>query len=161
MTVAAAQQHKLFGRSHRFDSASPLSFNSRQHARQSFGKHAQCRRLGQNLLVARQPTERNRGGQDEQRLVLGGDLLRARQMVEKDIGFVGEVMNPADANTVQVTLKGAGPEVPLYIAGARMRCNYPTSICVHGVALNITVQSFDAQMDFGLMADGEAMPDVA
>lgn len=53
-----------------------------------------------------------------------------------------------------------GPEVPLYIAGARVRTNYPTSICVHGVGLNITVQSFGEQMDFGLMADGQAMPDV-
>jgi diacylglycerol O-acyltransferase / wax synthase len=38
--------------------------------------------------------------------------------------------------------------------------NYPTSIVVHGMALNITVQSYDQQMDFGLMADAAAMPDV-
>jgi diacylglycerol O-acyltransferase / wax synthase len=31
---------------------------------------------------------------------------------------------------------------------------------VHGMALNITVQSYDQQMDFGLMADAAAMPDV-
>lgn len=31
---------------------------------------------------------------------------------------------------------------------------------VHGLALNITVQSFDAHMDFGLMADAAALPDV-
>ena len=31
---------------------------------------------------------------------------------------------------------------------------------VHGLALNITVQSFDAHMDFGLMADATALPDV-
>ena len=54
----------------------------------------------------------------------------------------------------------AGPPVPLYMAGARMRSNYPTSIVVHGMALNITVQSYDQQMDFGLMADAAAMPDV-
>ncbi|MBC7729476.1 MAG: DUF1298 domain-containing protein, partial [Microbacteriaceae bacterium] len=53
-----------------------------------------------------------------------------------------------------------GPPVPLYMAGARMRSNYPTSIVVHGMALNITVQSYDQQMDFGLMADAAAMPDV-
>jgi diacylglycerol O-acyltransferase len=50
--------------------------------------------------------------------------------------------------------------VPLYMAGARMTANFPTSIVVHGMALNITVQSYDQQMDFGLMADGAAMPDV-
>ena len=53
-----------------------------------------------------------------------------------------------------------GPPVPLYLAGARMVCNYPTSIVVHGVALNITVESYDRQMDFGLVADAHAMPDV-
>jgi hypothetical protein len=53
-----------------------------------------------------------------------------------------------------------GPQVPLYLAGARVLTNCPTSIVVHGLALNITVQSFDAAMDFGLMADGAALPDV-
>ena len=53
-----------------------------------------------------------------------------------------------------------GPQVPLYLAGARVLCNHPTSIVVHGLALNITVQSFDASMDFGLMADASALPDV-
>jgi WS/DGAT/MGAT family acyltransferase len=53
-----------------------------------------------------------------------------------------------------------GPPVPLYMAGARMLCNHPTSIVAHGLALNITVQSYDQQMDFGLMADAAAMPDV-
>jgi WS/DGAT/MGAT family acyltransferase len=53
-----------------------------------------------------------------------------------------------------------GPPVPLYMAGARMLTNYPTSIVVHGLALNITVQSYDQSLDFGLMADAVAMPDV-
>jgi diacylglycerol O-acyltransferase / wax synthase len=53
-----------------------------------------------------------------------------------------------------------GPPVPLYMAGARMITNYPTSIVVHGMALNITVQSYDQSMDFGLMADAQALPDV-
>jgi WS/DGAT/MGAT family acyltransferase len=53
-----------------------------------------------------------------------------------------------------------GPPVTLYMAGARMLTNYPTSIIVHGMALNITVESYDQQMDFGLMADGQAVPDV-
>jgi diacylglycerol O-acyltransferase len=53
-----------------------------------------------------------------------------------------------------------GPQVPLYLAGARVLTNFPTSILVHGLALNITVQSFDGSMDFGLMADGAALPDV-
>ncbi len=54
-----------------------------------------------------------------------------------------------------------GPPVALYLAGARMLTNYPASIVVHGLALNITVQSYDQSLDFGLMADGRAMPEVA
>jgi len=46
------------------------------------------------------------------------------------------------------------------MAGAKMLTNYPTSIIMHGMALNITVQSYDRSLDFGLMADALAMPDV-
>ncbi len=53
-----------------------------------------------------------------------------------------------------------GPPVQLYMAGAAMLTNYPTSIVVHGMGLNITVQSYNQQLDFGLMADAAAMPDV-
>ncbi|HTT10645.1 MAG TPA: wax ester/triacylglycerol synthase family O-acyltransferase [Burkholderiaceae bacterium] len=53
-----------------------------------------------------------------------------------------------------------GPNVPLYLAGARMLTNYPTSVVVHGLALNITVQSYDQSLDFGLMADAKAVPDL-
>jgi hypothetical protein len=50
--------------------------------------------------------------------------------------------------------------MPLYMAGARMLTNYPTSIVVHGLALNVTVQSYDQSLDFGLMADAKALPEV-
>jgi len=53
-----------------------------------------------------------------------------------------------------------GPPMPLYLAGARLLTNYPTSIVVHGMALNITVQSYAGSLDFGMMADAKAMPDV-
>jgi len=53
-----------------------------------------------------------------------------------------------------------GPPVPLFLAGARMLTNYPCSIVTHGLALNITVQSYDQSLDCGLMADAKALPDV-
>jgi diacylglycerol O-acyltransferase len=66
---------------------------------------------------------------------------------------------PAIAN---VTISNVpGPTVPLYMAGALMLTNYPTSIVVHGVALNITVQTYNESLEFGLIACGEAMPEVA
>ncbi len=54
-----------------------------------------------------------------------------------------------------------GPPQALYLAGARMLSSYPASICVHGLALNITVQSYGDALDFGLVACGEAVPDIA
>ncbi len=54
-----------------------------------------------------------------------------------------------------------GPQVPLYLAGACMVGMYPLSIVVHGVALNITVQSYRSQLCFGLIACRRAVPDVA
>lgn len=54
-----------------------------------------------------------------------------------------------------------GPTVPLYMAGAKMLTNYPASIVVHGVALNVTVQTYNESLDVGVMACAEAMPEVA
>jgi diacylglycerol O-acyltransferase len=53
-----------------------------------------------------------------------------------------------------------GPTVPLYMAGAKMLTNYPTSIVVHGLALNITVQTYNESLDIGIIACAKAMPEV-
>ena len=53
-----------------------------------------------------------------------------------------------------------GPRMPLYLAGARMLTNYPVSIVTHGLALNVTVQSYNGALDFGMIACRRAMPDV-
>ncbi|MEO8921984.1 MAG: wax ester/triacylglycerol synthase family O-acyltransferase, partial [Caldimonas sp.] len=53
-----------------------------------------------------------------------------------------------------------GSRVPVYLVGARMTDYYPLSIVVHGVALNITVQSHVDQLCFGLIACRRAVPDV-
>jgi len=53
-----------------------------------------------------------------------------------------------------------GSPVPAYLAGARMLDYYPVSIVGHGVALNITVQSYTGQLCFGLIACRRAVPDV-
>ena len=45
-----------------------------------------------------------------------------------------------------------GPAMPLYMAGARMAHYYPVSIPYHGVGLNITVQSYAGEMEFGITA---------
>jgi WS/DGAT/MGAT family acyltransferase len=54
-----------------------------------------------------------------------------------------------------------GPQVPLYMAGARMASHFPVSIVVHSIALNITVQSYCGAIEFGLTACKRAVPDLA
>ncbi len=51
-----------------------------------------------------------------------------------------------------------GSPLPLYLAGARFLSFHPLSIIVHGVALNITVQTYAGQVDFGIIADKKALP---
>jgi WS/DGAT/MGAT family acyltransferase len=53
-----------------------------------------------------------------------------------------------------------GPRMPLYLAGARMTSNYPVSIVTHGLGLNVTVQSYNGSLDFGVIACRKAMPDI-
>ena len=53
-----------------------------------------------------------------------------------------------------------GPKVALYMAGAKMLTYYPVSIVSHSLGLNVTVQSYDGNLDFGLIACRKAMPDL-
>jgi WS/DGAT/MGAT family acyltransferase len=62
------------------------------------------------------------------------------------------------ANVVISNVMGA--QVPLYMAGAKMTHYWPLSIVVHGVALNITVQSYDGRLEFGLVACRDVLPRV-
>lgn len=53
-----------------------------------------------------------------------------------------------------------GPPVTLYVAGAKVKHYWPASIVVHGMALNITVQSYAEWLDIGLTACRRAVPDL-
>jgi len=53
-----------------------------------------------------------------------------------------------------------GPQIPLYCAGARLEANFPVSVITDGMGLNITVMSYCGNLDFGIVADRDQMPDV-
>ena len=53
-----------------------------------------------------------------------------------------------------------GPKFALYMAGAKMLTYYPVSIVVHSMALNVTVESYNGSLDWGLIACRKAMPDL-
>ena len=52
-----------------------------------------------------------------------------------------------------------GPQLPLFSCGARVLTHYPVSIPVHTQAVNITVQSYNGTMYFGITACARALPD--
>ena len=54
----------------------------------------------------------------------------------------------------------AGIPVQLYFAGAKVVSYYPVSIPAHSMALNVTVQSYNGRLDYGLIACRRAVPDV-
>ncbi|MES2191616.1 MAG: wax ester/triacylglycerol synthase domain-containing protein [Pseudomonadota bacterium] len=51
-----------------------------------------------------------------------------------------------------------GAPVPLYLAGAQFLTFHPLSIILHGLALNITMQTYAGHVDFGIVADKKALP---
>jgi diacylglycerol O-acyltransferase / wax synthase len=54
-----------------------------------------------------------------------------------------------------------GPQMPLYVAGARVEGIYPVSAVTDMTgALNVTLFSYDGALDFGLVAAREVVPDV-
>ncbi len=65
---------------------------------------------------------------------------------------------PAAAN---VTISNVpGPRQTLYAVGAELLHIFPVSIAAHGLALNITVQSYRDQLDFGFIAGANIIPHV-
>jgi hypothetical protein len=70
---------------------------------------------------------------------------------------LSDVLPPATNITVSNV---PGPRQTLYAAGAELLHIFPVSISVHGVALNITVQSYRDQLDFGFIAGANVIPHV-
>ncbi len=63
---------------------------------------------------------------------------------------------PILANLVISNVPGA--PVPLYLAGAQFLTFHPLSIIMHGLGLNITIQTYAGHVDFGIVADKKALP---
>nr|WP_309142417.1 WS/DGAT domain-containing protein [Bradyrhizobium sp. sGM-13] len=70
---------------------------------------------------------------------------------------LSDVLPPAANITVSNV---PGPRQTLYAAGAELLHIFPVSISTHGIALNITVQSYRDQLDFGFIAGANIIPHV-
>jgi diacylglycerol O-acyltransferase / wax synthase len=70
---------------------------------------------------------------------------------------LADVLPPA----VNVAISNVfGPKFTLYANGAELLHSYPVSIVTHGVGLNITLQSYRDNLDFGFIAGANILPDV-
>src|SRR6476620_5269858 len=53
-----------------------------------------------------------------------------------------------------------GPQFPLYMLGHQLRSFYPQVPLTLNTALGIAIMSYDGHLDFGLLGDYDAMPDI-
>jgi diacylglycerol O-acyltransferase len=53
-----------------------------------------------------------------------------------------------------------GPNVPVYLCGARLLAHYPVSVITDGQGLNITLVGYLGQLHFGLISCRELVPDL-
>jgi WS/DGAT/MGAT family acyltransferase len=53
-----------------------------------------------------------------------------------------------------------GPNVPVYMCGARLVAHYPVSVVTDGQGLNITLVGYLGQLHFGLVSARELVPDI-
>ena len=53
-----------------------------------------------------------------------------------------------------------GPRVPLFLWGAKLTSSYPLSAIPPGLAMNITIFSYDGKFDIGMIAGYDAIPDI-
>jgi len=53
-----------------------------------------------------------------------------------------------------------GPNVPVYMCGARLIAHYPVSVVTDGQGLNITLVGYLGQLHFGLVSCRELVPDI-
>ena len=75
------------------------------------------------------------------------------------VAFASKVLHRLPAFNVVIS-NIPGPNVPVYLAGAKLLAHYPVSVVTDGVAFNITLIGYLDQLHFGLIAAREVMPDI-
>jgi len=70
-----------------------------------------------------------------------------------------DILSPTRPPLNLVISNVPGPRTSLYCAGAELVSNFPVSVIVDGVGLNITVVSYKDRVDFGIVGDREQIDD--
>ncbi len=74
------------------------------------------------------------------------------------LAAIAGVKNPLPTTFNLVLSNVPGPKKPLYLRGSRLEAVYPVSIPAHGMALNITLETYADTMNFGFIGDRDAVP---
>jgi len=96
-------------------------------------------------------------------LQIGDFHLPGLPLLMSSAARIAERLKLADylGGSVNVVISNVmGPPRTKYLMGARMLTHYPVSIPAHSAALNLTVQSYVDQVDLGVTACLDAVPDV-
>ena len=89
--------------------------------------------------------------------MLGAPILVQIMALLYSRSSLSDVLPPSANITVSNV---PGPRQTLYAAGAELLHIFPVSISTHGLALNITVQSYRDQLDFGFISGANIIPHV-
>jgi hypothetical protein len=104
--------------------------------------------------------------------VITGDLKQSRQAMGAEVlARVSEWTVPtllsvamrlaARARSFNLTVTNVpGPQIPLYLLGARMFAAYPLGPLFENQALNIALLSYDGRLHWGFNADYDLLPDL-
>ena len=117
------------------------------------------RKTGQHAHTLRSAKERHQALpvtalQDANHIIPPALLARAARVTT-----LVAARHPSEAPVNTVISNVPGSPVPQYLAGARMEALYPVSAIMDGVGLNLTVMSYDGDLNFGIVADRELVTD--
>jgi WS/DGAT/MGAT family acyltransferase len=101
-----------------------------------------------------------------------GDLKRSKQAVgASTLAAVNDVAPPAvlaQASRLQFSTRlfnllltnVPGPQIPLYILGHQLQDLFPLAFLPQGHALAVAIMSYNGRIEYGLLADFDALPDI-
>lgn len=114
------------------------------------------RRLESVIRSTRAAKRQVRGMNQLQTLAYSGWLLAPG--IAQTVAAMAGVRNPLPTTFNLLVSNVPGPRKPLYLHGSRLEAVYPMSIPAHGMALNITLETYADQMCFGFTGDRDAVP---
>ncbi len=124
----------------------------------SMGTHVEdpVRRMEAVIDSTRQAKKQMAGLGQLPALAYSGYLLAPS--VAQTLAAIAGVKNPLPTTFNLVLSNVPGPKKTLYLRGSRLEAVYPVSIPAHGMALNITLETYADTMNFGFIGDREAVP---